>query len=157
MLAALILISWANGAPVVACLVLGRRWARPVDGGRRLGDGHLLLGRSKTWRGWAASVLTTPLVAEVLGLPWPLGLAVAVAAMLGDAAVSFLKRRLGLPSSASVFLLDQIPEALLPLLILRGPLALDSFEVLLVVLGFLVVNLVLTPAFRHLLSLRLWR
>lgn len=142
---ALILIGWANGAPVLARLGLGSHCAWPVDGGLRLGDGRPLLGRSKTWRGWAASVLTTPLMAEALGLPWLLGLAVAVVAMLADAATSFVKRRLDLPSSASAPVLDQAPESLLPALLLLQPLGLGVLEVLLVVLVFLVIDLVLTP------------
>ncbi|NEV65104.1 CDP-archaeol synthase [Thiorhodococcus minor] len=142
---ALILISWANGAPVLARLGLGSRWAWPVDGGLRLADGRPLLGRTKTWRGWAATVLTTPLVAGVLGLPWLLGLAVAAAAMLGDAATSFAKRRLDLPSSTSAPVLDQAPESLLPALLLREPLGLGVLEVLLAVLIFVVIDMLLTP------------
>ena len=50
-LQSLILISAANGAPVVSARMLGRRFADPIDGGVVLRDGYPLLGRSKTWRG----------------------------------------------------------------------------------------------------------
>src|SRR6478752_380374 len=53
----LILISAANGAPVLFARLLRARFAHPIDGGIVLRDGHPLLGRSKTWRGLAAAVL----------------------------------------------------------------------------------------------------
>ncbi|WP_242482256.1 CDP-archaeol synthase [Thiocystis violacea] len=145
MLAALILVTWANASPVLARLLLGSRWARPVDSGRLLWDGRPILGGSKTWRGWVASGVTTPLVALLLGFSWCLGLWVAAGAMLGDAIASFAKRRLGVRASQSVLVLDQAPESLLPLLVLREPLALSALELLLVALGFFVIDLVLTP------------
>ena len=45
-LQSLILISAANGAPVLVARLLGARFARPIDGGIVLRDGHPLLGRS---------------------------------------------------------------------------------------------------------------
>lgn len=145
MLAALILVTWANAAPVLARLILGSHWARPVDSGRVFWDGRPLLGPSKTWRGWIASGLTTPLLAQLLGLSLGVGVGVAIAAMLGDLITSFLKRRLGLAASQSASPLDQVPESLLPALILREPLSLTPLAVLLVVLGFVLIDLVLTP------------
>jgi len=56
-LRSLILVCAANGAPVLFARLLGTRFARPVDGGIVLRDGHPLLGRSKTWRGLAAAVV----------------------------------------------------------------------------------------------------
>ena len=52
----------------------------------------------------------------VIGLPWNIGLVVAVWAMVGDCLSSFVKRRLKMPSSSMALGLDQIPESLLPLL-----------------------------------------
>ncbi len=145
MFVALFLVTWANGAPVLVRLVLGRRWRRPVDGGRLFVDGRPWLGTSKTWRGWGATLLTTPLLAVLLGVSVGAGLAAAVAAMLGDAMASFIKRRLGWCSTESAPLLDQIPESLLPALVLREPLGLSSLDVLCVVLGFFIIDTVLTP------------
>lgn len=142
----LILVVWANAAPVLAQLILGHRWRCPLDGGRLLWDGRPLLGRSKTWRGVGAALLTTPLVAAVLGLSWVLGLAVAVGAMVGDILASFTKRRMGRPPSDSVVLLDQIPEALLPALMVHGAMALSLLQVVLVVIAFMLIDLALTPA-----------
>jgi len=56
-LQSLILVSTANTAPVALARLLGARFARPIDGGLVLRDGHPLLGRSKTWRGLAAAIL----------------------------------------------------------------------------------------------------
>ena len=44
------------------------------------------------------------------------GFLIALCAMLGDLLSSFIKRRLGLPSSSMALGLDQVPESLLPLL-----------------------------------------
>lgn len=144
-LAALILVTWANAVPVLARLLLAERWDRPVDGGACCGDGRPWLGATKTWRGWIACLATTPVLAHLLGLAWAFGLLVALAAMLGDALASFGKRRLGFRSSRSVPLLDQVPESLLPALALRWVAGLSWPEVLLVVAGFALVDLVLTP------------
>jgi CDP-diglyceride synthetase len=149
-LIALILVTWANAAPVLAHLLLGARWGRPLDGGRVLPDGQPVLGGSKTWRGCAASLLTTPWIALLLGLTWGVGLALAVAAMAGDIAASFIKRRMGLRSSQSAVGLDQIPESIIPVLVLREPLSLGALDLLLVVGGFLLIDLLLTPLARAL-------
>lgn len=145
MLVALLLVTWANGAPLLARLVLGDRWTRSVDGGRLFLDGQPWLGASKTWRGWLACLLTTPILAVLLAVPLTVGLAVALTAMLGDSASSFIKRRLRLGASQSAPLLDQIPESLLPVLVLWGSLGLSALESLLVVGGFLLIDLALTP------------
>lgn len=149
MLIALILVTWANSAPVLARILLGRRWGRPIDGGRVLRDGWPLLGASKTWRGWAASGLSTPILAGLLGLSWLLGLVVSAGAMLGDAGVSFIKRRMGLPASASAPVLDQVPEALIPALVLMPSLSLSLYDLLSVVVGFLLIDVALTPVAHH--------
>jgi CDP-2,3-bis-(O-geranylgeranyl)-sn-glycerol synthase len=124
--------------------------AKALDGGRTLADGRSLLGPSKTWRGLVAALVGTTLGGSALGLPWTLGLKVAVGAMLGDLAASFIKRRLGYPASASVPLLDQIPEALLPALLVKAELALAWSDVVLVTLAFVVADLGLTPLGRRL-------
>ena len=84
-----------------------------------------------------------------LGLPWTLGLKVAAGAMLGDLTASFIKRRLRYPASAPVPLLDQIPEALLPALLVKAELALTWSDLAVVTLAFALADLGLTPLGRR--------
>jgi CDP-diglyceride synthetase len=141
----LLLVVWANGIPVLACPLLGRRFRYPLDGGRLFRDGRPLLGPSKTWCGVGAAVLTTPLIATIFGLSWVVGLIAAVGAMLGDSIASFIKRRTGRASGEAFLFLDQIPESLIPVLLLQGVMGLSLVQVAVVVIGFAVINLALTP------------
>jgi len=152
LLSLLVLILWANGLPALLGLLLGP--ARPLDGGRTWSGGRPVLGQSKTWRGLFASLLTTPLAGLTLGIPWYLGLGVALGAMFGDLVASFIKRRLGLRSGDSVPLLDQLPESLIPVLLLMGPLGLGWADAGVLVLAFAVLDLVLTPLARRILGRR---
>ena len=100
----------------VAVLVGG---GPPIDGGR-CWRGQRLLGDGKTWRGAAGGALAGTLLAVVLDRVGPrlpvgvprFGLRAAVAlpagAMAGDAAGSFLKRRLGRERGAPAPVLDQL-------------------------------------------------
>jgi CDP-2,3-bis-(O-geranylgeranyl)-sn-glycerol synthase len=115
----LALLALANTAPIVLKRVLGARGAAPLDAGRLWRDGRPLLGPAKTWRGLAGATLATALAAPLLGIPAGPGALLGLLAMTGDALSSFAKRRLGVPSSGRAFGLDQVPEALLPLLVLR--------------------------------------
>ena len=117
-LVALALLLVANGAPVLATRILDERIALPLDGGLRLPDGARLLGPNKTLRGALAAVLASTLAAPLLGLTPGLGALVGIGAMTGDALSSFLKRRRGLGAGDRATLLDQLPEAFFPLLIL---------------------------------------
>ncbi|MBK1643819.1 hypothetical protein CKO25_03915 [Thiocapsa imhoffii] len=148
------LVVCANAAPVLAALLLGSRLASPLDAGWLLRDGRPLLGRSKTWRGVVATLVLTPLVALLLGLSWTVGLIVALGAMFGDILSSYLKRRLGKPSSAPAALLDQVPESLIPVILIRSAMGLSYGQAALVVVGFTVINLALTPVARWLQGLR---
>ncbi len=141
----LILIAVANGAPVMTTRLLGDRWARPLDGGLCLGDGRPLFGRSKTVRGLAAAVAATALVAAPLGFSWHTGALFGAAAMLGDLFSSFLKRRLGIPSSGQAAGLDQIPESLFPLLACYRLLDLSPLGVVVVVVLFTAGQVVISP------------
>ncbi|MCB1824204.1 MAG: CDP-archaeol synthase [Candidatus Competibacteraceae bacterium] len=142
----LLLILVANGAPIIATAVCGAWGARPLDGGRVLADGHRLLGDAKTWRGVLLAPLATGLAAVLLGLPARVGAVIGLAAMLGDLVSSFVKRRLGMASSSMAFGLDQIPEALLPLLILAvsDQLDLTGSAMAWIVAGFILLELVLS-------------
>ena len=151
-LATLALILLANGLPALLGLFLGP--GRPLDGGRVLGDGRPLFGSTKTVRGVLAALVATPLAAFVLGLPWQIGLLVALGAMLGDLLASFTKRRLGLPSSTTVPLLDTVPESLIPVLLVMQHLDLDWLDLALLILAFAVLDQVLTPLGQRLLPRR---
>lgn len=144
LLQSLLLLLVANGAPVVAWKLFGTCCQWPVDGGLRLGDGRPLLGAGKTFRGLLASTITCTLVAPLVGLDIVLGALVAASAMAGDLLSSFIKRRAGVATSGMAVGLDQIPEALLPLLVLRGPLALTWFNVGLLVGVFILLELLLS-------------
>ena len=150
LLSLLVLLLIANGGPALLALLSGGGGARPLDGRRVLWDGHPLFGASKTWRGLAAASLLTPIAAWALGIGWGLGFTIALAAMAGDLLASFTKRRLGLAPSASVPLLDQLPEALLPALLAKPAMGLDWLDVGLAAGAFAVLDLVLTPVGRRL-------
>jgi CDP-2,3-bis-(O-geranylgeranyl)-sn-glycerol synthase len=62
--------------------------------------------------------------------------------MLGDALSSALKRRRGREAGEDDPGLDQLPEALVPLVALRGPLALGWKEIVLVTAVFAILNLI---------------
>ncbi len=152
LLQSVLLLTLANGAPVVAKKALGARLAFPLDAGARFFDGQPLLGPSKTIRGVAISVVTTAVVAPLLGLNLAAGGLVAVLAMIGDLFSSFAKRRLKFPSSSQAIGLDQVPESLLPLLVCKETLSLTSMDVAIGVGIFFLGELILS---RLLYDLRL--
>ena len=113
----LLLLAVANGTPILAKRLLGDTLDRPLDGGATFTDGRPWFGPAKTIRGIVLSLLATSLAAALIGLPWRLGAVVAGAAMAGDLLSSFVKRSVA-PSGKATGL-DQIPEALLPLVASR--------------------------------------
>ena len=115
----LTLIIVANGSPIVAQKLLGNRWRSPLDAGKHFIDRKPLLGAAKTWRGILAACLLTSLAAWIMHLYPMTGFLIALCAMLGDLLSSFIKRRLGMPSSSMALGLDQIPESLSPLLLVK--------------------------------------
>ena len=125
----LILLVLANGTPVVTKKILGERLAYPLDGGVAFVDGRPLFGRSKTIRGVVLGVLVTTAGAPLIGLEWVIGFLVGSLAMAGDLLSSFLKRRMALLPSSRASGLDQVPEALLPLLACRNPLSLTVADI----------------------------
>ncbi|UCE32352.1 MAG: CDP-archaeol synthase, partial [Burkholderiales bacterium] len=143
-LRALLLLGVANGAPIVARRMLGKRFGAPLDAGLVLRDGRPLLGASKTVRGLVAALALTSAVAPLLDLRWSTGLALAAASMAGDLLSSFAKRRIGLRLHAQAFGLDQTPEALLPLWLLREPLGLGWADVAFAVLLFVALEILLS-------------
>jgi hypothetical protein len=140
-----LLLLVANGAPVLANDILERRWACAVDGGRCFFDGRPWLGPSKTWRGIVTAVVATALAAWIVGLGWAVGAALGGLAMVGDLAASFVKRRLAIAVSGRAWLLDQLPEAAVPLFLLRPSLGLSLTEVVVAVGVFTLLDILLSP------------
>lgn len=138
----------ANGTPAMLGLVLGSRWNRPLDDNRQFIDMRPLLGPSKTLRGLIGALLVTTLLAPLFKLSLLEGASFALLAMLGDLCSSFIKRRLGLPSSRSVPLLDQLPESMLPLWGMQTVLGSSGSEIAMAVIIFILIDLLLSSLLR---------
>jgi len=141
----LFLIIVANGSPIIGRWMMNGYWEMPIDGGAVFIDGRPILGTSKTYRGVACSLVGTLLAGALVGLSWKISLIMSLLAMVGDCLSSFVKRRLGYPSGAKALLLDQIPESLFPMLGMWNVLNLSALGLGLTVMGFVVVELVLSP------------
>jgi hypothetical protein len=86
----------------------------------------------------------TALGAPLIGLDVSIGLLVGALAMLGDLFSSFMKRRLALAPSSRATGLDQIPEALFPLLACRALLPLTAVDIVAAVAIFFLGEVVLS-------------
>ncbi len=146
----LVLLIMANGAPVLARRLLHQRLSRPIDNGRLWRDQRPILGNSKTWRGLVCGILATALASVVLGSGLVFGLLFGLLALLGDLASSFSKRRLGLGSSARATGLDQLPEAILPMLLAMAWFGLAWYWALAVALVFMAVDMLVSPLLHRL-------
>ena len=145
-----LLLIIANGTPALLGLVLGPRWNRPLDNNRQFPDNRPLLGPSKTLRGLFSATVVTGLLAPLFELSILEGASFALLAMLGDLCSSFIKRRIGIASSRSVPLLDQIPESILPLWGLQTVLGSSGSEMAFAVAIFIVIDLLLSGLLRAL-------
>jgi hypothetical protein len=141
---ALSLLIIANLLPWVAGRVCGARWNAPLDFSLRLRDGQRLLGDHKTWRGVMAAITGCALSAGLMQLSWLQGAEFGALSMLGDSLSSAWKRYRGYKPGREVFGLDQLPEALLPLIVLRGALGMDWVEIALVAGAFAALDIVST-------------
>ena len=140
----LVLITLANGAPIVAKKIFGPRFSFPLDAGTAFFDGRPLFGPSKTVRGILFSVLITTASAPLISLDLTIGAIVAGAAMAGDLFSSFVKRRLNSPPSSQALGLDQVPESLFPMLACRDALSLTIADIALGVGIFFIGALILS-------------
>jgi CDP-diglyceride synthetase len=140
----LVLLTLANGTPIVAKKIFGPRFARPLDAGFNFFDGRPLFGHSKTIRGILASIFITTVSAPLIGMGLTIGAIVASAAMAGDLFSSFVKRRLNFPPSSRALGLDQVPESLFPMLACRDALSLTIADIALGVGIFFVGELILS-------------
>ncbi len=140
----LVLLTLANGTPIIAKKIFGPRFARPLDAGFNFFDGRPLFGHSKTIRGILASIFITTVSAPLIGMGLTIGAIVASAAMAGDLFSSFVKRRLNFPPSSRALGLDQVPESLFPMLACRDALSLTIADIALGVGIFFVGELILS-------------
>ena len=141
----LLLLITANGAPVIINKVLGKRLARPVDNGLNLSDGYRLFGNSKTWRGLFSALLFTTVVAILFEIQPLTGVLFGALTMAGDLLTSFIKRRLGAVESSRARGFDTVPESLLPLCLLKEPLALDLIDIIMIVVLFFLIEEFVSP------------
>lgn len=142
---AFVLLIAANGAPVIITKLLGNRLARPIDSGLFLGDGYRLFGNSKTWRGLFSALVFCVAVAILLGLQPVTGLLFGALTMIGDISASFIKRRLGNVESSRARAFDTVLESLLPLYLLKEPLALNLTDIVLIAALFFLCEEFVSP------------
>jgi CDP-2,3-bis-(O-geranylgeranyl)-sn-glycerol synthase len=140
----LLLLVVANGAPVALGLLLGPRCNQPLDAGRLFFDQRPWFGASKTIRGILAAIVASALCAPLLGFTYIHGALFGGLSMVGDLLSSFIKRRLGFPSSCSRPGLDQLPETLLPLLVMWPAHRATVLEMAVVITVFIVIDLLLS-------------
>jgi CDP-diglyceride synthetase len=141
----LMLLVVANGAPVMADRLWGRRYAKPIDAGLELPDGKPLFGKAKTWRGMLASVAATSAASGLIGWEWATGAVFALYVMIGDLISSFIKRRLKLKESSRARGLDTLPESVLPSSLLKEALGLSWGDIALIGIGFLLIEEWISP------------
>ena len=140
----LALIIIANGAPILIRVLLCDVFNTAIDFGHKLPDHQFIFGDSKTWRGIFAAFIATPAAAWLFGYSLETGLLIAIYVVLGDLISSFVKRRLGKPPSSMAPLLDQIPESLLPAIMMMQTFKLDISAVIQLVLIFIIIELLLS-------------
>jgi len=126
---------------------MGKRLDFAIDCGFRLPDKNPVLGSSKTWRGVIGAIAFTSISGVLLGYPVPTGVQIAIYAVLGDILSSFIKRRLGMAPSSMAPLIDQVPESLLPALMLMDSFELDYQSIIILVCVFIVLELILSLIF----------
>jgi CDP-diglyceride synthetase len=147
-LAALVLLITANVAAWAAGRFLPERWRVPLDGGAILPDGARLFGDHKTWGGVITGTLACSAVSALLQRPMLLGAAFGLLSLAGDCASSFIKRRIGRLPGTEIPFIDQLPEALLPLLTLSCPLGLRPLEAIAIAIIFLLLDVAMVRV-RH--------
>ena len=140
----LFLILIANGAPIIFSYLFAKKMSVPVDFGFTLKDQQPVFGRSKTWRGLIASVLITGSVAILIGKEFSFGVLIASLAMTGDLLSSFIKRRLKKAPSSKMLILDQLPESAFPALLMFSLSHIDLMQVMAIVSGFIIIDIVLS-------------
>jgi len=139
---ALLLLAAANATPVIFARVLGNRLAAPIDAMFRRHGEPPILGAHKTWRGLITGAAAALLAGSMIPCGAWTGLAFGALSLSGDLASSYVKRRLRRPPGHEVLLVDQLPEALLPLITLAGPLGLTVASIAGTAACFTVLDLI---------------
>lgn len=137
---ALALLIAANASPVIVAKLARQRWASPLDFGWVLPDGQRLFGSHKTWRGLISGILAGAMAAALMRLPLSVGAGFAAVSLIADALSSMVKRRMKLEPGTESLWLDQLAEALLPLVLFAGVLSLDTAQVIVVTLVFIMLD-----------------
>lgn len=140
----ILMLMAANSGAWLAGRFRSARPPRPLDGGLIAWDGERLLGSHKSWRGVSAGVLASCLAGGLCGVRWWVAAAFGAASLAGDAISSGIKRRLRRAPGADVPLLDQLPEALLPMVLLWARLAITWLEAAGVIGVFVALDLLCT-------------
>ena len=135
----------ANGSPILAECLLRKKLSIALDTGLLFTDGQPIFGTSKTVRGIAASIIGTAVAALVIGQSPAIGLVLGTAAMIGDLASSFMKRRLRLAPTSRSTGLDYVPEALLPALVLAAISDLAAADVVAITAIFVLSAIIISP------------
>lgn len=147
-LQAFALLITANAVPVIVGKLARERAAQPLDFGRVMSDGERLFGSHKTWRGLASGIVACTLLAIYFHLPAWLGAGFAALSLAADACSSAVKRRMRLKPGSEVLWLDQLAEALVPLLVFCKPLGLQAGEIAFVTAAFIILDAA-TAGLRH--------
>ena len=140
----LVLLIVANGTPILIRRIMGSRLNFPVDAHKNWIDQRPLLGSSKTWRGLISSIAVTTVAGLLLSFHWSIGFIIAAGAMAGDLLSSFIKRRIGIATHDMAIVIDQVPESLVPLLLVAGTLSLTGMEILVLTFAFFIIELLLS-------------
>lgn len=108
----------ANASAMVVGMLLKSK--TPLDFGITLPDGQPLFGKGKTWKGTISGIIAGTLAAGIVFFLFPqettavsnnyiiAGFLIALGAILGDIAGSFIKRRLTIKSGSPTPILDQL-------------------------------------------------
>ena len=111
-----------------------------MDMGKKFLDGRRIFGDGKTIRGFACGLVVGTIVGILQGIAGAqlkeyllLGFLLALGALLGDLASSFIKRRLGIERGGAAPGLDQLSFVVVALL-LASPVNLPSWQVIAVIL-----------------------
>jgi hypothetical protein len=142
------LLITANAVPVIVGKLARDRASLPLDLGHVMPDGERLFGSHKTWRGLVSGIVACVVLAAYLDLPVWLGAGFAALSLIADACSSAVKRRMRLRPGSEVLWLDQLAEAVVPLLVFSGPLGLQAGEITIVTAGFIVLDAA-TAGLRH--------
>jgi len=139
---------FANAAPVIF------GGGPPLDGGRTWKDGRPIFGKHKTVRGFISGVLLGTVVGAAQKRTLA-GFLMGLGSMLGDAAGSFIKRRLDLRPGDQAPGLDQLGFILVALVIVY-PLERPTTDVLLTAVLVTPFAHVVANAVAVLLGLKRW-